>query len=315
MNHYNPHQTHHVPSVCSDSDSCSEEDKNFNIPSSTHNPTRKRRRGIIEKRRRDRINTSLSELKRLVPQALEKSGSAKLEKAEILQMTVEHLKNFNANNLGGYTDNTRLARDYHGVGFRECATEVSRYLVSVEGLDIQDPLRIRLMSHLQMFIAQRSSQPATPHPGMPPATPTVSAGNHYQTAWGATPPPPPAAYNSYSSPDMFDPYYGSAAAAHAAAAGSIPVRPPSSAPNPSSTPATNYTMTMTATAGGVTHPTPIGFTASVQANPLMIPPYQVPPHHIPSSEVTATSAASTTPNYTNLTSSKPYRPWGAEMAC
>ena len=94
MNHYNPHQTHHVPSVCSDSDSCSEEDKNFNIPSSTHNPTRKRRRGIIEKRRRDRINTSLSELKRLVPQALEKSGSAKLEKAEILQMTVEHLKNF-----------------------------------------------------------------------------------------------------------------------------------------------------------------------------------------------------------------------------
>ena len=139
MNHYNPHQiNHHVP-VCSeqserDSDSCSEEDKNYNTPSSTHNPTRKRRRGIIEKRRRDRINTSLTELKRLVPQALEKSGSAKLEKAEILQMTVDHLKTFNANNgLGGYPDNTRLARDYHGVGFRECATEVSRYLVSVEG--------------------------------------------------------------------------------------------------------------------------------------------------------------------------------------
>ena len=139
MNHYNPHQiNHHVP-VCSeqserDSDSCSEEDKNYNTPSSTHNPTRKRRRSIIEKRRRDRIDTALSELKRLVPQALEKSGSAKLEKAEILQMTVDHLKTFNANNgLGGYPDNTRLARDYHGVGFRECATEVSRYLVSVEG--------------------------------------------------------------------------------------------------------------------------------------------------------------------------------------
>ena len=47
---------------------------------------------MIEKRRRDRINTSLNELKRLVPTALEKSGSAKLEKAEILQMTVDHLK-------------------------------------------------------------------------------------------------------------------------------------------------------------------------------------------------------------------------------
>ena len=47
---------------------------------------------IIEKRRRDRINTSLTELRRLVPSAFEKQGSAKLEKAEILQMTVDHLK-------------------------------------------------------------------------------------------------------------------------------------------------------------------------------------------------------------------------------
>ncbi|KAA0184703.1 hairy [Hyalella azteca] len=54
--------------------------------------SRKRRRGIIEKRRRDRINNSLAELRRLVPAAYEKQGSAKLEKAEILQMTVDHLK-------------------------------------------------------------------------------------------------------------------------------------------------------------------------------------------------------------------------------
>lgn len=58
--------------------------------------TRKKRRGIIEKRRRDRINTSLSELRRLVPTAYEKQGSAKLEKAEILQLTVDHLKLINA---------------------------------------------------------------------------------------------------------------------------------------------------------------------------------------------------------------------------
>lgn len=54
--------------------------------------SRKKRRGIIEKRRRDRINTSLSDLRRLVPAACEKQGSAKLEKAEILQMTVDYLK-------------------------------------------------------------------------------------------------------------------------------------------------------------------------------------------------------------------------------
>lgn len=54
--------------------------------------SRKKRRGVIEKKRRDRINSSLSELKRLVPSAYEKQGSSKLEKAEILQLTVDHLK-------------------------------------------------------------------------------------------------------------------------------------------------------------------------------------------------------------------------------
>lgn len=58
--------------------------------------SRKKRRGVIEKKRRDRINSSLSELKRLVPSAYEKQGSSKLEKAEILQLTVDHLKSMNA---------------------------------------------------------------------------------------------------------------------------------------------------------------------------------------------------------------------------
>lgn len=51
---------------------------------------------MIEKKRRDRINLCLDELRKLVPAANEKQGSAKLEKAEILQMTVEHLKSLHA---------------------------------------------------------------------------------------------------------------------------------------------------------------------------------------------------------------------------
>lgn len=62
--------------------------------------SRKKRRGIIEKRRRDRINSSLLELRRLVPTAFEKQGSAKLEKAEILQMTVDHLKTIHSKGKG-----------------------------------------------------------------------------------------------------------------------------------------------------------------------------------------------------------------------
>lgn len=45
--------------------------------------------------------------------------------------------------------------DYHIIGFRECAAEVARYLLNHEGMDIQDPLRMRLLSHLQCFVAQR----------------------------------------------------------------------------------------------------------------------------------------------------------------
>ena len=116
----------------SESDDCSEEDLNggggncavTSGSQSYRSPTRKRRRGVIEKRRRDRINVSLDELKRLVPQALEKSGSAKLEKAEILQMTVDHLKVLHANKVydmnGSYKtvqpDTHKIATDYHGLG-------------------------------------------------------------------------------------------------------------------------------------------------------------------------------------------------------
>ncbi|XP_071377573.1 hairy/enhancer-of-split related with YRPW motif-like protein [Centroberyx affinis] len=110
---------------------------------------RKKRRGIIEKRRRDRINHSLSELRRLVPSAFEKQGSSKLEKAEILQMTVDHLKLLHAMGGKGYFDARALAVDYRTLGFRECVGEVVRYLSSLEGgAESPDPIGARLVSHL-----------------------------------------------------------------------------------------------------------------------------------------------------------------------
>ncbi|KAM4631080.1 hairy/enhancer-of-split related with YRPW motif-like protein isoform 2-T2 [Polymixia lowei] len=110
---------------------------------------RKKRRGIIEKRRRDRINHSLSELRRLVPSAFEKQGSSKLEKAEILQMTVDHLKLLHAMGGKGYFDARALAVDYRTLGFRECVGEVVRYLSSLEGgAESPDPIGVRLVSHL-----------------------------------------------------------------------------------------------------------------------------------------------------------------------
>uniref|UniRef100_A0A8C3G245 Hes related family bHLH transcription factor with YRPW motif 1 n=1 Tax=Cyclopterus lumpus TaxID=8103 RepID=A0A8C3G245_CYCLU len=124
---------------------------------------RKRRRGIIEKRRRDRINNSLSELRRLVPSAFEKQGSAKLEKAEILQMTVDHLKMLHASGGKGYFEAHALAKDYRSLGFRECLAETARYLSIIEGRDGADPLRIRLVSHLSNYASQREVQTGLEH--------------------------------------------------------------------------------------------------------------------------------------------------------
>ncbi|KAI2797822.1 Hey2p [Blomia tropicalis] len=127
-----------------------------NMDGSCHLMSRKKRRGLIEKRRRDRINNSLHELKRLVPAAFEKQGSAKLEKAEILQMTVDHLRTLHSKGFDAFSfDPHKFATDYHLIGFRECATEVARYLAVHEGIDFQDPLRLRLMGHLHSYSSQR----------------------------------------------------------------------------------------------------------------------------------------------------------------
>jgi len=75
--------------------------------------SRKKRRGVIEKRRRDRINHCLMELRRLVPQAISKEGSTKLEKAEILQMTVDHLRSLQQTDQGNsFQFETKKNRSY-----------------------------------------------------------------------------------------------------------------------------------------------------------------------------------------------------------
>ncbi|XP_004678891.1 PREDICTED: hairy/enhancer-of-split related with YRPW motif-like protein [Condylura cristata] len=141
-------------------------------PSPSQMQARKKRRGIIEKRRRDRINNSLSELRRLVPTAFEKQGSSKLEKAEVLQMTVDHLKMLHATGGTGFFDARALAVDFRSIGFRECLTEVIRYLGVLEGPGSRaDPVRIRLLSHLNSYAAEMEPSPAAAGPLAFPAWP------------------------------------------------------------------------------------------------------------------------------------------------
>ncbi|CAK6438698.1 unnamed protein product [Pipistrellus nathusii] len=257
---------------------------------------RKRRRGIIEKRRRDRINNSLSELRRLVPSAFEKQGSAKLEKAEILQMTVDHLKMLHTAGGKGYFDAHALAMDYRSLGFRECLAEVARYLSIIEGLDASDPLRVRLVSHLNNYASQREAASGA-HAGLAPL-PWASAFGH--PAHGAPPlllPPPPQGGHGNggsATASPTDPHpQGRLAAAH-------PEAPALRAPP----------------GGGLGAVLPVVTSASKLSPPLLSSvaslsaafPFSFGSFHLLSPSALSPSAPTQAANL-----GKPYRPWGTEI--
>lgn len=88
--------------------------------------------------------------------------------------------------------------NYHIFGIRECASEVARYLITHEGMNIEDPLRVRLMSHLQGFVTQREiSVKSTQGPVSGAPSPTWSPHHasyhslpHHQGTYGTVVAPP-----------------------------------------------------------------------------------------------------------------------------
>ncbi|XP_069771398.1 hairy-related 9 isoform X2 [Narcine bancroftii] len=108
---------------------------------------RKSSKPIMEKRRRARINESLAQLKTLILDALKKDSSrhSKLEKADILEMTVKHLRNLQRVQMTALTADPTVLGKYRA-GFNECMNEVTRFLSSCEGVNAD--VRSRLLSHL-----------------------------------------------------------------------------------------------------------------------------------------------------------------------
>merc|ERR1712008_129671 len=85
---------------------------------------------LIERKRRARINSYLDELKDLMVFALQTEGESisKLEKADVLELTVNHLRKLKRQQMLSLSPALDLDR-FHA-GFTTCATEVSRSLAS-----------------------------------------------------------------------------------------------------------------------------------------------------------------------------------------
>ncbi|XP_057335954.1 transcription factor HES-1-A-like [Microplitis mediator] len=114
---------------------------------------RRSNKPIMEKRRRARINQCLDELKSLILEAMKKDPSrhSKLEKADILEMTVKHLQSVQRQQLSAAVATDPAVLTKFRTGFSECAGEVTRYVNHLENVDTS--VKQRLVSHLNNCVS------------------------------------------------------------------------------------------------------------------------------------------------------------------
>lgn len=131
---------------------------------------RKSSKPIMEKRRRARINESLGQLKTLILDALKKDSSrhSKLEKADILEMTVKHLRNLQRAQMTAALSADPTVLGKYRAGFNECMNEVTRFLSTCEGVNTD--VRSRLLGHLSACLGQIVAM------NYPPPPPSATGG-------------------------------------------------------------------------------------------------------------------------------------------
>ncbi|KAF3820403.1 transcription factor HES-5 [Mirounga angustirostris] len=123
------------------------------------------RKPVVEKMRRDRINSSIEQLKLLLEQEFARhQPNSKLEKADILEMAVSYLKHSKA--FAAAAGPKSLHQDY-SEGYSWCLQEAVQFLTLHAASDTQ----MKLLCHFQR----------------PPAAPTAPAKE--PKAAGPAPPP------------------------------------------------------------------------------------------------------------------------------
>lgn len=152
---------------------------------------------MLERKRRARINRCLDELKELMSSALAAEGEnlTKLEKADVLELTVRHLHKLRerqALGLSSSPSSSSSSSDKFRAGFTHCAAEVSRYLATSTGLDVT--VGQKLLSHLGCVVnrldvsSTSSSSSSMSGSYTPPSSPTYSIRSDlYSPAGTSTP--------------------------------------------------------------------------------------------------------------------------------
>lgn len=150
---------------------------------------RKAKKPLMEKMRRARINDSLNEMKTLVLDLLNKDASrySKMEKADVLEMTVTYLRAMQRKDFRS-EDSNSLAE--YRASFNQCANEVNRNILAAKG---SEQLKENLINHLASCChgnatSHVTSSHASGVPVMTPSFPAISAN----AVWVPYPSPPPS---------------------------------------------------------------------------------------------------------------------------
>ncbi|KAM8973998.1 class E basic helix-loop-helix protein 41 [Pelodytes ibericus] len=122
---------------------------------------------LIEKKRRDRINECIAQLKDLLPEHLKLTTLGHLEKAVVLELTLKHLKGLTSLTeqqhqkiislqSGERSMKSPIQSDldaFHS-GFQTCAKEVLQYLSGFESWTSRDQRCTQLLNHLHSVSSQ-----------------------------------------------------------------------------------------------------------------------------------------------------------------
>ncbi|XP_076589834.1 class E basic helix-loop-helix protein 41 isoform X1 [Chaetodon auriga] len=138
---------------------------------------------LIEKKRRDRINECIGQLKDLLPEHLKLSTLGHLEKAVVLELTLKHLNALTAvteqqhqkiialqNGDRSMKSSIHADLDAFHSGFQACAKEVLQYLSQFENWTTREQRCAQLINHLHKVLAQFQ-------PGAPPLQHQLPAGD------------------------------------------------------------------------------------------------------------------------------------------
>lgn len=92
---------------------------------------------IIEKRRRDRMNSCLADLSRLIPPQFQRKGRGRIEKTEIIEMSIRYMKQLQ-NNECLHKENV------YRMGYDECLQQAANFLYNTHR-----EICFQLMDHLK----------------------------------------------------------------------------------------------------------------------------------------------------------------------